>query len=175
MILDTYHLEIFNNECRPSAMTVQCHAHLGQDVSEALPYLNASLGGTHYTVEPPAVTFQAQGKLITVTGRRIAINALKDKDEAQKIVDWMKREINSAWENRARLEPRYEGLPKIQVFEIMKFLPKTNCRQCGAPTCMVFAVQVAEGAKDGSDCPPIDPEKAKQLGAYLAGFMLNGA
>ena len=45
MLLNTYRLEIFNSECNPRAMTVHCFAHLNQDVSEALPYLNAELGG----------------------------------------------------------------------------------------------------------------------------------
>jgi len=108
--------------------------------------------------------------LISVSGRRIAVNALKDEAEAQKIVAWIQREINAAWENRATIEPRYEGLPPIQIIEILKLLPMTNCRQCGAPTCMVFATQVAEGAKTADDCPPMDEMKRKKLNAYLAPF-----
>jgi len=38
MLLESYHLEIFNNACMPGAMTVQCLAHLDQDVSAALPF-----------------------------------------------------------------------------------------------------------------------------------------
>ncbi len=36
MLPESYHLEIFNNACMPGAMTVQCFAHLDQDVSAAL-------------------------------------------------------------------------------------------------------------------------------------------
>ena len=172
-MLTSYRLDIFNNECMPSAMSVQCYAHLDQDVSEALPYLNATLGGFEYTREPPSVSFKAHGKLITVSGNKIAVNALKDETEAQKIVDWIQREINAAWENRATIEPRYEGLPKVQVIEILKLLPMTNCKQCGAPTCMVFATQVAEGAKAADDCPPMEEEKRKKLIAYLTPFKLD--
>jgi hypothetical protein len=49
MLLKSYTKEIFNNECMPSAMSVQCFAHLNEDVGEALPYLNASLGGHIFT------------------------------------------------------------------------------------------------------------------------------
>ncbi len=45
MLLEGYRLEIFNNECIPGAMSVQCFAHLDQDVGPAIPYLNAELGG----------------------------------------------------------------------------------------------------------------------------------
>ena len=97
MLVKGYHLEVFNNECMPGAMTVQCFAHLDQDAAPVLPYLNAVLGGFEYIQAPPSVTFRAHGKLITVHARKIAINALKDECEARKIVDWMAREINSAW------------------------------------------------------------------------------
>ena len=107
MLLQSYRLEIFNNECMPGAMTVQCFAHLNQDVSAVLPYLNAELGGFEYIKEPPSVTFKMHGKLLTVHGRKIAVNALKDEDEAGKIVAWLKREINEAWEKVVSKEARY--------------------------------------------------------------------
>ena len=173
MLLKDYTLEIFNNECRPGAMSVQCFAHLDQDVSPALPYINAVLGGFEYIKDPPSVTFRAHGKLITVRGRKIAVNALQDEIEAKNIVEWIKREINAAWESKAEIEPRYEGLPRIQIIEILKFLPKTNCGACGAPTCLVFATQVAEGAKDGSNCPPLASPHRERLKTYLQQFQLD--
>ena len=64
MLLRGYQLEILNNEWMPSAMSVNCHAHLDQDVSAALPYVNPELGGFEYIPDPPSVTFKIQGKLI---------------------------------------------------------------------------------------------------------------
>ncbi len=167
MLLTSYWLEIFNNECMPGAMSVQCFAHLAQDVSEALPYLNSVLGGYEYVRQPPSVTFRAHGKLITVSGRRIAVNTLRDEDEARKIVDWLQREINAAWTHRGQIAPRYEGLPKPNLVEILKLLPKTNCRECGAPTCLVFATMVADGAKTAVDCPHLEETPRRKLTAYV--------
>ena len=162
MLVNKYRLEIFNNECMPSAMSVQCFAHLDQDVGPALPYLNASLGGFEYIIEPPSVTFRLQGKLITVHAQKIAINALKDENEASKIVEWMIREINEAWENRNAIEPSYEGTPKPNIVDILKILPKTNCKKCGYPTCMVFATLVTEGAKDFTNCPQLGKDNKEE-------------
>ena len=173
MLLESYTKEIFNNECMPSAMSVQCFAHLDEDISEALPYLNAVLGGFTYTKDPPSVTFKSQGKLITVHAKKIAINALKDEDEATKIIEWLKREINSAWEKREKIEPLYEAAPQPKVIEILKLLPKTNCKECGQPTCMVFAAQVAEGAKGPEDCLPLDDASKGQLSSYLSQFRFD--
>ena len=128
MLLTSYSKEIFRPECNPSFQSLHCIAHLDQDIAEALPYLNATLGGFEYLKDPPAVTFRLHGKLITVHPRQIAVNALRDEEEADKILEWMKREINDAWDNREKITPSYEGAPKPKILEILKLLPKTNCR-----------------------------------------------
>ena len=172
MLLESYRLEIVNSACNPGAMAVHCFAHLDQDVGEALPYLNTVLGGFEYLQDPPSVTFKAQGKLITVHSRRIAVNALKDEAEARKIVEWLKREINDAWQNREGIVPSFKGFPRPQLIEILKRLPKTNCRQCGEPTCMVFAARLAEGAKGIEACPPLTDAQRQALEGYMACFNL---
>ncbi len=173
MLLKSYRKEIFRPECNPGFESLHCIANLEQDVSAVLPYLNAVLGGFEYLKDPPAVTFRAQGKLITVQGCKIAINALQDETEADKILEWLKREINSAWENREFITPSCEGQPKPKVLEIMKLLPKTNCRQCGDPTCMVFAVRLAEGAKETQACPALDAINRERIQSYLSQFNLE--
>ena len=173
MLLKRYSKEIFRPECNPSFESVHCIAHLEQDISEVLPYLNAILGGFDYLKDPPAVVFRSQGKLITVHGDKIAINALRGEAEADKILAWLQREINYAWENRKSIEPSYEGTPKPKLIEILKLLPKTNCKQCSLPTCMVFAARVAEGAKNTDDCPPMDSGKKQRLEEYMSQFKFD--
>jgi ArsR family metal-binding transcriptional regulator len=173
MLLKSYTKEIFRAECNPRFQALHCFAHLDQDVSEAIPYLNAVLGGHSYTQDPPSVNFKIQGKLITVHPKKIAINALQDEQEATKIIEWLKREINTAWENRDNIEPLYEAAPQPKLFEILKLLPKTNCKECGQPTCMVFASQVAEGAKGPENCPPLDEKSRLNLTQYLSRFHLD--
>lgn len=170
MLVQNYSLEIFNSKCQPGAMGVHCFAHLEQDVGPVLPYLNAVLGGYEYIKEPPSVTFKAHGKLITVHGKKIAVNALKDEAEAKKVVEWVVREINGAWGKRGEIEPKYDGMPRPNIVEILKLLPKSNCRKCGESTCLVFATRVAEGAKDESACEELEIEARKKLAAYLSGY-----
>jgi ArsR family metal-binding transcriptional regulator len=170
MLLASYRLEIVNSACNPGAMAVHCFAHLDQDVGPALPYLNTALGGFEYIADPPSVTFKAQGKLITVHSRKIAVNALKDENEARKIVEWLKREINEAWQNRERIVPSFKSAPRPQLIEILKLLPRTNCRRCGEPTCMVFAARLVEGAKGIEACPELNAASREKLETYLGGF-----
>ena len=173
MLLKSYTKEIFRPECNPSFQSLHCIAHLDQDITEVLPYINSALGGFEYFREPPAVTFRIHGKIITVHPREIAVNALKDEEEAEKILQWLQREINEAWQNRDQIKPSYQGAPKPKVIEILRLLPKTNCRECGQSTCMVFASLVCQGAKTDEDCPPIEEKKREKLREYMAQFQLE--
>ena len=173
MLLTGYSKEIFRPECNPSFQSLHCIAHLDQDVTDALPYLNATLGGFEYFKDPPAVTFRIQGKLITVHPRESAVNALRDEEEVKKILEWMKREINDAWDNRDRIPPSYEEAPKPKIFDILKLLSKTNCNESGQHTCMVFATMVAQGIKGQDDCPRLDQDGRKRLNGYMAQFCLD--
>ena len=173
MLLKGYAKEIFRPECNPSFQSLHCIARLDQDISEALPFLNAVLGGFEYLKAPPAVTFRVHGKIITVHPREIAVNALKDEEEADKILEWLRKEINEAWDKRDSIDPSFEGIPKPKVFEILKLLPKTNCRECGEPTCMVFATLVAQGVKGPEDCPRLPEEDERRLRNYMNRFHLD--
>ncbi len=170
MLLKNYSKEIFRPECNPTFESVHCVAHLDQNIEPVLPYLNAVLGGFEYLNDPPAVIFRSQGKLISVHGAKIAINALRDEVEAEKILQWLKREINETWENRDHIQPSYEGAPKPKLIEILKLLPMTNCRDCGMPTCMVFAARMAEGVMGVEDCPGLYRENRTRLEEYMQQF-----
>ena len=41
-------------------------------------------------------------------------------------------------------------------FILQKFLPGTNCRECGVRTCFAFAVALAKGRKKIENCPPLN-------------------
>ena len=175
MLLQTYEKEIFRPKCNPSFQSLHCIAHLEQDICGVLPYLNTVLGGETYTEDPPSVTFKAHGKLITVHSKQIAINALKNEQEADKIIKWLKREINEAWESRDKIEPSFHGVShsRPQILEILKLLPKTNCGDCAQKTCMVFASLVVEGAKGSECCISIDKDSKTKLDEYLSGFKMD--
>ncbi len=173
MLLSGYTLEIFRSKCNAGAQTLHCFAHLKDDVGAVLPYLNTVLGGFGYIQEPPALTLKNSGKLITIHPRKIAVNALQDEEQAAKIVAWLQREINSAWDNRANIEPSWQGAKQPALMEILKLLPKTNCKDCGEPTCMVFAVRVLEGVKDHTHCPALREDKKEALADYLSQFQFD--
>ncbi len=52
------------------------------------------------------------------------------------------------------------GLTGIQIF---KLLPKTNCGDCGSPTCLAFAMALAAGKAELEKCPYVSDEAKEQL------------
>jgi ArsR family metal-binding transcriptional regulator len=173
MLLQGYRKEMFRPKCNPNFQSVHCVARLDQDIAEVLPYLNTALGGGDYVKSPPALTLRVHGKLITLHAREIFVNALNDEEEAEKILGWLKKEINEAWEKRAEIVPSFETPAVPQMMEILRLLPKTNCRKCGEPTCTVFAVKAAEGVKSAEDCSENKAGNEELLRRYLAQFTFD--
>jgi acetyl-CoA decarbonylase/synthase complex subunit gamma len=52
------------------------------------------------------------------------------------------------------------ALTGIQIF---KLLPKTNCKECGVPTCLAFAMNLASGKAELDSCPYVSAEAKAQL------------
>jgi acetyl-CoA decarbonylase/synthase complex subunit gamma len=57
------------------------------------------------------------------------------------------------------------GLTGIQIF---KLLPKTNCGECGVPTCLAFAMNLAGGKTELEKCPYVSEEAREKLAAESA-------
>jgi acetyl-CoA decarbonylase/synthase complex subunit gamma len=52
------------------------------------------------------------------------------------------------------------ALTGIQIF---KLLPKTNCKECGVPTCLAFAMNLASGKAELDSCPYVSDDARAQL------------
>lgn len=53
----------------------------------------------------------------------------------------------------------------LSGLDIFKLLPKTNCGDCGVPTCMAFAMKLAQKKTELSECPHASDEAKETLGA----------
>ena len=51
----------------------------------------------------------------------------------------------------------------LKGLDIFKLTPKTNCKDCGNPTCMAFAMKVAQGAIALEKCPHMSEDAIAQL------------
>ena len=53
----------------------------------------------------------------------------------------------------------------LSGLQIYKLLPKTNCKECGFPTCLAFAMKLAAKQAELDDCPYVSEEAKAKLAA----------
>ena len=56
----------------------------------------------------------------------------------------------------------------LKGLDIFKLTPKTNCKECGCPTCMAFSMKVAQGALPIEKCPHMSSDALAALSEATA-------
>ncbi len=56
----------------------------------------------------------------------------------------------------------------LSGIQIYKMLPQTNCKECGFPTCLAFAMKLAAKQVELDDCPYVTEESKTQLAESAA-------
>ena len=169
MLIEKYDLNIFTPPCEPGAERYVAAARLTTDISEVLPYLNATLRGAIYHRAANALTWKKGGHNVAFHAYEIATSNVEDRDAAIKELDGLIKLVNRTWERRAEIAPDYETRQRPAPMAVFKLLPQTNCKQCGEPTCFTFALKLAASQKKIADCPPLsEPRHADRLAALQA-------
>ena len=168
-LIERYDLELFTPPCEPGAERFSAVARLTIDISEVLPYLNATLRGAVYNRAANALTWKKGGHNIAFHAYQIATSNVDDQEAARKEIEGLVALVNRTWERRAEITPDHETHQRPTPMAVYKLLPQTNCKQCGEPTCFTFALKLAASQKQIADCPPLlEPPYAEKLAALLA-------
>lgn len=141
--------------CVADADRLRLIAHLGGDVAEALPFLNADLPHASYVAALPVLTFMDGHRMVSVFRDRIAVAKADDIVDAWATLGNVRGLVNDAWERRPQITPSFELRQRPSALEIYKRLPGTNCKQCGQPTCMTFAWAAWRGDVELRRCLPV--------------------
>lgn len=161
MLLQDYKVtKVRRNLCNPEWILVT--AELSDDISKVFPYLNAVVKNAVYTPEAQNLNFKMDAGAISLMPCEMSVGQVTCEEDAIKVLDYVKEMINDTWEKRASITPVYERKEEIKAKDILDLLPKTNCRDCGLPTCFAFAVALLKGQKRLKDCPALNkPEFAQ--------------
>ena len=169
MLIEHYDLDVFTPPCDPGAERFSGIARLTVDISEVLPYLNATLRSAIYHRAANALTRKKGGHNLAFHAYQIATSNVEDYDAAVKEIDGLVKLINRTWERRSEITPDYETRQRPPLMTVYKLLPQTNCRQCGETTCYSFAIKLVASQKKLADCPPLTgPHYAEKLAALQA-------
>ncbi len=169
MLIEHYDVEVFTPPCEPGAERFAAAARLTTDISEVLPYLNATLRGAVYHPEAKSLTWKKGGHNIAFHAFEIATSNVEDREAAVKELRGLIDLVNRTWERRAEIEPDFETHHRPTPMAVYKLLPGTNCKACGEATCFTFALKLAASQKKIEDCPALQqPEHAEKLAQLQA-------
>jgi ArsR family metal-binding transcriptional regulator len=162
MLLHNYTLRVVLSDCNPSSQKVNAIADLSEDISEGLPYLNTVLKGLQYHHDEKFLTVKRKGHVITFWSRQIAVTKLEDEKEAREVIEELKEIVNETYANRDHIKPTYTSRHMPRPLVIFKLLPGKNCKECGEPTCMAFAVKLVGQEIAIGKCVPLFLDEFKE-------------
>jgi len=163
-LISSYEVNLAEPECGQSSDTYRSIVNLKDDISEALPYLNAELGGYDYYHNDKILLWTNKKRMYAFRPNEIAIAPVYNLEEAKELADRIITRVNDVWNRKSVIKPNFEGRkPLPSVLDIYKLLPRTNCRECGFLTCMAFAAKLRSDSTKSSLCPYLPEQEYIKL------------
>ena len=163
-LIQQFDMRFVAPECHSDADWYRVLVDLQDDITEALPYLNAELEGAEYSRKASVLLWSDAEKKYAFRSRQIAIVPVMQKQEAPGLAADIVAAVNAIWARRAEIEPRFdEKKPAPNLLAVYKLLPRTDCGDCGSPSCMAFAGVVRHDPAKASLCPHISEEDCVAL------------
>jgi ArsR family metal-binding transcriptional regulator len=158
MLIDDYEMEMFSPPCDPGSPIWVARVKTRADLGACMPYINASAKNAFFDPNVPTLVWREGAHKYALRENVLSINNLKDREHAERVAKKMVAQINDIWERRAEITPDNTTRVPPKLLDILKLLPRSNCKECGYPSCMAFAAQIVEGEKCAEDCPPLSGE-----------------
>jgi ArsR family metal-binding transcriptional regulator len=156
-------------------MKIRVIAEVSEEIQEVFPYLNAVLKGCIYNHPANTLTIRKDQKLITLHALHITLAKIEDENEAEELLKWLKDLINETFGKRGQIEPNYSMAAELKALDIFKLLPGTNCKKCGEPTCLAFAVKLVGRDTEIIKCNPLLLEEKYQEKRQVLAELLQAA
>jgi ArsR family metal-binding transcriptional regulator len=170
-----YHL--VESGCSPGSGRYGLQVDIPQDISPVFPYLNAQLDNTRYNHQNGILIWREKDRAYALRAHEIKIVygvGIDDLEKARGLVTEIIERLNSVWKNREDITPCFTEKAPPSVMDIFKLLPRTNCKECGYVTCLVYAADLCEGKAGLEACPVLlDPKYADKRETLMD--MLTGA
>jgi ArsR family metal-binding transcriptional regulator len=153
-----FKLELVAPACIPGSDKWNAKAHLDEDISEVLPYLNTELRDADYDHHARVLVWKDQGKSYAFRPYEMSGAPVEDREEGSCLLEGLVDLVNNIWERRHDIDPNFDRRERPNVLALYKLLPRTNCQQCGYPSCMAYAADLREGHAELSQCPELSQQ-----------------
>lgn len=132
-----------------------------KNLKEVAPYLARVIPNASYNAKDGWISFKKGQRIITIhKDCFVTMTMIGSKEEAIEILKEIEEKAKIAWEKRNEIDIS-KPLQKtfVGALDVYKYLPKTNCKECGEQSCMAFAVKLLNGEKNIKDCKPLFEDK----------------
>lgn len=126
---------------------------LKSDLRVLFPYINASIADTRYYDRPEYLQFFFEGIKCTLYPNELIAASFIDEPSALSFFERFMDFVDDLCRRRDSIQPDYRRYRPPSIIDILKLLPRSNCRTCGYPTCMAFAAALRNGEVAPDGCP----------------------
>ncbi len=146
--------------CTADPERIKFLAQADKPLEDVLPILYLAIPNAKYSEKLGALSYMHQQHLITIFANgKIAMTYVKDRKEADQLIEEARRLINRALiylKTHEKPSPEIvQAKKELTPVKIYELLPKTNCRMCSEQSCFAFAAKLLNGEKTLQDCPPL--------------------
>ncbi len=160
-LIADYEIELTEPGCSPGIGRYGLLITVPADISDIFPYLNAVLDDTLYDHENRILIGRDKDRRCAFRPQNIRVAGIDDVADAPRIAEEIVERTNQVWEQREEIMPSYRERSVPAAIDIYQLLPRTNCKECGYPTCLAFAADARNGPELLEKCPPLSrPENA---------------
>jgi DNA-binding CsgD family transcriptional regulator/ArsR family metal-binding transcriptional regulator len=126
---------------------------LKKDVRSVFPYINAFVTESRYYDRPEHIQFFFDGIKCTLYPHELIAASFPDEGAALSFFGRFMTFVEDLLQRRDTLQPDYRKYHPPAILDILKLVPKSNCRSCGYATCMAFAAALRNGEVAPDSCP----------------------
>jgi ArsR family metal-binding transcriptional regulator len=136
-------------------------AEFSDRISAVFPYLNAIMPTVQYNPGAETITLRREYRILTFYPHVAVMAKVDGAEDAAAQLRWFQELCNETWRRRSEITPCYERRAVVGPLDLYFLLPRLNCRACGEPTCMAFAVGLLLGKHQPAECVKLaEPEWA---------------
>lgn len=166
-LINNYSFELSEPPCSVGSGRYGLKITLNDDIHEVLPYLNAVMEETQFDKESDVLIGTEGKRKYAFRQGEIRVSGIDEVSEAPQVAKQAIDMVNRVWSERNCIKPNYSERKLPTVIEILQLLPRTNCKKCGLPTCLVFASDLRAGKASIEHCVPLveseNPDKLQKI------------
>ena len=136
---------------------------LNTDIAPLFPYINAVAQRAQLFQNPPFIRFVFEEHLCGLHPQNGVASPFYNSGEAALFVERLLAFLNDIRLRLDEIVPKYKTFRRASVVDIIKLLPRNNCRECGFASCMAFAASVSQQEARPEWCPHLGTPLAEQV------------